>query len=588
MNTAVSDYARATVLDRALGDPRDPENPYGFAAAVARDLSEEFPKALSDAAGPVLRTAFVPVEHGGDLVSADTTLMLVRAAARRDATVMPATMFSLTAATCVLLEGSARQREHVVRMLRDGGSVGFAFSEEDHGSDLLANSCSAEGDGAGTLRIDGKKWLVGLGERCDDLLLVARTGGRGPAAFSTLLIEGPEVECARTGTRHVFTGMRGIDFAAFSFENLSVPEERRVGRAGRGLETAMKAMQVVRTVSTGANLACADTGLRLAMDFATHHRVAGNTVLGHRYGRGELATAAALLFAGEATALAAARGLHVLPAAQSLWSSVAKKVLTEVSEEVFDRCADVLGTRSLLRDGEYAAFDTARRDNAVVRFIDTGPVANIRLVGAHLPRLAKSRPDDGGPPALPPAELETVYRLDAPLPPLRLEGLGLADRGGDAVLDSLVAVAAKTLDAIRSDDSLQPRVKARTAVLVNSLVRAARTLLKRASRRGPGEAPELEELSESLCYIHAAVSCLHLWWFNRDRPLFGGRPGEAGWLNALLTVLLDRAYGCRRTLPEQETADVIDLVEDLHGTERMFSCTALPLAESYTRARTDL
>ena len=36
-----SAYGRATALDRGLGDPRDPGNPYGFAASAARDLAEE-------------------------------------------------------------------------------------------------------------------------------------------------------------------------------------------------------------------------------------------------------------------------------------------------------------------------------------------------------------------------------------------------------------------------------------------------------------------------------------------------------------------------------------------------------------------
>lgn len=582
MKTVTSDYTRATALDRSLGDPRDPANPYGFAASAARDLAEEFPKALAEAVGPSLRAAFVPAEDGGDLVSADTTLMLVRAAARRDASVMPATMFSITAATCVLLGGSPEQRENVLRVLRSGGAVGFALSEEGHGSDLLANSCSAEDDGAGTLLLNGEKWLVGSGGRCTALLLVARTGGRGPAAFSTLLLEGTEVEEARTTVRHRFTGMRGIDFAAFSFEDLRVPRERMVGRPGHGLETAMKAMQVVRTMSTGAGLACADTGLRLAMDFAERHRVAGRAALDHVHVRRELATAGALLFAGEVAALAAARGLHVLPAAQSLWSSVAKKVLTEVSEEVFDRCADVLGTRAVLRDGDFAAFDSARRDNAMVRFIDTGPVANARLVAAHLPRLAKSRRDRTDPPS---AELESVYRLDAPLPSLRLEGLELSDRGGDAALDAMETLVARTAETVREDGTLSPRDKARALVLVNALKRTSGPLLTAAGRKGLGDQEKID-LSHRLCYVHAAVSCLHLWWSNRHLPLFGGRPGDVGWLNAVLNVLLDRANGHRRTLPDQEAAAVIGLVEHLHDTDRMFSCAALPLAESPARPRT--
>lgn len=587
MNPATRAYARATELDRRLGDPRDPDNPCGFAAAAARDLAESFPKDLADAAGPALRLSFVPEEHGGDLVSADTTLMLVRAAARRDATVMPATMFSITAATCVLLSGSAEQREHVVRVLRGGGAVGFALSEDEHGSDLLANSCAAVRDGTGTLHVDGDKWLVGLGERCTELLLVARTGGRGPAAFSTMLLSGAQVEAARTDTRHGFSGMRGVDFASFSFEGLRVPDRQLVGLPGRGLETAMKAMQVVRTMSTGASLACADTGLRLTVDFAARHRVAGSAVLDHPHGRRELATAGALLFAGDAVALAAARGLHVLPAAQSLWSSVAKKILTEASEEVFDRCADVLGTRAVLRDGTYGAFDTARRDNAVVRFIDTGPVANSRLVTTHLGRLSAAWRDRGRRRGEAYDELAAVCRVGTALPPLRLDALELSDRGGDAVFDCLPTVAEAARSAVMADRTVAPRDKARTAVLINFLERVVDRVLTHAGKRYGQDRPLAQhDLVHQLCYAHAAVTCLHLWWFNRSLPLFGAPPGSTGWLNAVLTVLLDRAWGQYRPLPDQETGAVIDIVEALHAADRMFSCTALPLADSSAPHRT--
>ncbi len=161
-----------------------------------------------------------------------------------------------------------------------------------------------------------------------------------------------------------------------------------VGQPGHGLEIAMKAMQVVRTMSTGCSLACADTGLRLAWDFARERRVGGRGADGLPYPRRELATAAALVLAADVAALTAARGAHALPQAQSLWSSVAKKTATDFADEALARCADVLGTRSLLRDGPYAAFDTVRRDNAVVRYIDTSPVANTRLVAAQLARLA--------------------------------------------------------------------------------------------------------------------------------------------------------------------------------------------------------
>lgn len=559
-------YAAATALDRELGDPREARNPFGFAAAADRDASGSFPHALAERAGPRLRTAFVPAGEGGTLAAMDATLMLVRAAARRDAAVMPATMFGITAATCVLIAGSAGQRELAVRLLRDGGSLGFALSEAAHGSDLLANDCAAERAPGGGFRLTGEKWLVGLGGRCEALLVVARTGGRGPAAFSALLLDGERAAAARRDARRP-AGMRGVDLAGFRFDGLTVPASALVGEPGRGLETAMKAMQVVRTVSTAANLACADTGLRLAVDFAAAHRVTGRPALAHPGVRRELATAAALLLAGDAVALASARGLHVLPAAQSLWSSVAKKVLTDASEEALARCADVLASRGVLGDGPYAAFDVLRRDNAVVRYIDTSPTANLRLVAAHFARLAAAAPAADA--KAPDAALAQVFALDAEPPGLRLEGLELSDRGADPVLAAVPAVAA----AVREEAAGR-----RVARAVTRLERAASWLGHALRARRGADPLRDQDLAARLCWVHAAASCLLLWWHNRDRRLCGAPEGDTGWLAAALTVLLSRATGRTAPLPAEDTEAVLAAVLPLHADDRLFSVAALPLA----------
>ncbi|WP_410535244.1 acyl-CoA dehydrogenase [Streptomyces sp. KL2] len=559
-------YAAATALEQELGDPRDARNPFGFAAAAGRDATDARPHALAAQAGPRLRTAFVPAALGGTLEALDATLMLVRTAARRDAAIMPATMFGITAATCVLIAGSPRQREHVVRLLDEGGSLGFALSEADHGSDLLANETRAE-PVPGGYALTGEKWLVGLGGRCDGLLVVARTGGRGPAAFSALLLDGEQAAAARRGTRRP-TGMRGADLAGFRFDGLTVPRSALVGETGRGLETAMKAMQVVRTMSTAAGLACADTGLRLALDFAAAHRAAGREVLAHPGTRRELATAAALLLAGDAVALTAARGLHVLPAAQSLWSSVAKKVLTDACEEALARCADVLGSRGVLRDGPYAAFDTLRRDNAVVRHIDTSPTANLRLVAAHFARLAAARPAADADPGA----LARTCTLDAPLPEPRLDRLELSDRGPDPVLDAVPAVAAGAREVLEKAGELRAaRAVTRLERAVSWSGHALRT------RRGADPLRD-QDLAARLCWVHAAASCLLLWWHNRDRRLCGAPGGDPAWLTAVLTVLTARAAGRPAPLPGEDAEALLATVLPLHEADRLFSLAALPLA----------
>jgi alkylation response protein AidB-like acyl-CoA dehydrogenase len=595
-NIAASDtaelYQAASAMDIALGHPNDEANPLGFNAMVTRDAAEAFPVKLASRVAPDLALCFVPAEYGGELTTVDDSLMRVRVAARRDVTVMPATMFSITAATCVLLAGSPEQREQVVKLLFDGRPIGFALSEADHGSDLLANSCELDST-EGQLRLTGEKWLVGLGERCDAAVVVARSGGnqrRHPAAFTAVLVDGQALRDARGGWQRP-TGMRGIDFVGLRFDDAELDRTALVGQPGHGMETAMKAMQVVRVYSTAANLACADTGLRLTMDFARNHRVAGRQASTYPAVRRELSTAAAAMFACDAVALTTARALQALPGQASIAGSVAKKVLTDGSEEIFTRCTDVLGTRSLLRDGRFAAFEVARRDNAVVRFIDTSPVANLRLVAMQLAQWAagfNQLPD----PFAVTSGLVAAFDLDAELPAMRLDALQLSARGRDEVTAALPFVADAARAALGEDPGPDTRAQADRAVLRLSALEMAldglsRDVLQAKERLGAAFGGSLEQLdlTERFCWLHAAASCVHLWWFNRGRSLFGGEPASTGWLSAALFLLLDRAGGSAGRLDAEDTESAFDLLGRMHGRGHLFSAVSLPLAESVGTSR---
>ncbi|HEX6075858.1 MAG TPA: acyl-CoA dehydrogenase [Micromonosporaceae bacterium] len=564
-----SPFPEAVTLDALLGDPADPDSPYGYAAAVRRDAAEAFPAVLADACGEHLRLSFVPRSAGGDLTTVDRTLTLVRVAARRDATVMPATMFSVTAAMCVLLAGTPAQRDQVVRLLSTGRAVAFALSERDHGSDLLANSCELVPAGDGYL-LRGRKWLVGLGARAEAMLVVARTGRRGPGAFTAVLIPATlPVGLTRAA------GMRGIDLAELHFDDLWVPGDAVVGGVGRGLETAMRAMQMVRTLSTAANLACADTGLRLTVEHAARRMAAGRALDEQPVVRQALGTAAAALYACDLVALGTARGAHTLPGEQSLWSSVAKKVVTDLSAEVFDRCADVLGSRSVLRDGPVAAFDVARRDNQAVRYIDTSPTANLRLVAMHLPGWASSALD-----VLMAPDLDVALTFDAPLPPLELDRLGLVVRGPGTVTASIGLLSARDFPPAaarlgRGADLTDP---ARAAARVRrGLLALHRTVGGHLA--GDGGA-DLSGLAESFCYLHAAAMVCHIWRRSGRLELHGLPAGTPDVFRSVVELLLARARTRGGALPADLAAAPFDAASRQHRTGHLFCAVPVPLAES--------
>ena len=557
----------AELLDAALGDPWSAANPYGFAAAVARDAAGEYPE---DFAETLRRTGFhvnyLPADLGGTLRSLEDTHVLVRTAARRDLNVMPATMFSISAVMTVLAIGTPEQRALVADWVRAGRVVAFALSEEQAGSDVLANACALSTvDGGFTL--DGGKWLVGRGIAADAVVVVARSGGHGPSAFTAVLL-GPDELADPRLTRSApvpMTGMRGVDFANLTFAGLPVPAGAVVGRVGQGLEGALRAQQVVRLMSTAGCLSTVDTALRVALRFARSRRVGDADLVQTPNARRELALAAAETLAADVTALAACRAVHAEPQRFGLASSVVKRVGTELTAAAIARCGAVLGARAVVRDGPGAVLDKAARDNAMVKVIDTSPVGNLRAVAMQLPGYAKVPPDA-------PERLRATFRFGEDLPPLDPAALDLGARPRDDVVPGLLALADRVAQSLaaQGDPTAAELVLTVRDQLRAILDGAAAAQLDRT--RGLKVATDLLDLADRFCLAYAAATAVLAWWFNTDRPLYGGAPGSTGWLTGVLAYLVARVADQR---PGSGVLAALDSVEA--AVDAGLLLTALPV-----------
>jgi alkylation response protein AidB-like acyl-CoA dehydrogenase len=571
-------------LEALLGDPGDDASPYGFAAAVARDEADEFPSELCDA---LVQNGFhlnyLPPRWGGQLVAFDASMRLVRTAARRDVNIMPGTMFSIIAATCLQLHADQRQQDWAAGILRRGGAVGFALTEAGHGSDLLGNEVRLT-DG----RLTGEKWMVGLGGRCEAAYVLARTGERGPGAFSALLLDvtGAAAEhldrapATRTG------GMRGIDLATLRFTGLPVPDDALVGKQGEGLEAAVKAQQVVRLMSMAGSMGCMDTALRLTLDFATTRTLGRSTLIQAPYPRRELAVAAAAMLAADVVSVTAARGVHVLPETFSVWALSAKHAVAEAADELTRRCATVLATRAVLRSGPPGAglFQKLQRDCGVVRVIDASTLANLRGYAAQLPtllaRLATAADAASADGAVDRAvdRVRPVFALDADLPPYDPGRLDMVVRGADPVLGGLPPVAAAVADSL-AEGVLADDGAAGVADLVRQVAKAVSGLAAVAKEAGSAGADPnaLADLAERYSWLHAAACCVQLWWSSRHLPLYETAPGSAGWLGAVLGYLLARADGTDPRRHGPALLPALDVMSGLHRRNQLFSAVPVQL-----------
>ncbi|HEY9247638.1 MAG TPA: acyl-CoA dehydrogenase family protein, partial [Rariglobus sp.] len=532
----------------------DPQNSFGFQSALARDAAGEFPERMRGAVAELaaLHVAFVPADEGGPGTAFDDTMMQVRVAARRDVAVMPAAMFSITATTCILLAGTDEQKKHVLAILESGGAVAFALSEPDHGADVLAGDCRFE-DGT----ITGRKWMVGLGSRCEAAYVVVRTGGRGPAAFSGILLGSDDLAKSRDPNPLPCTGLRGIDFATLCFNGHPVTESQRVGEPGHGLVAALRALQIVRVTGTAANLSCTDTALRVTVAHAFQRRVGPLLLAEHRRPRADLGAAFAWHFAADVAAITAGRAIHVCPQSLSHWSSIVKRVATEATSEILARCADTLGTWSVVREGPGAIFDKVRRDADTLRYVDTGPEATLRTLSAQLPSLLKTAALT----AEASANVDTILDLHAPLPAYQPHRLELFSRGPD---DIITAFETRYDDLT---DTVPPETK--------TLVAEIKTLLNDLRDQIASPGVDLVDCAATFSVLHTAACCVLLWAANRRTGLYGGNESATGWLDGALAVTIAAAAGRQTTLTAKQADGVLE-----HGWRLLAAhhlLTALPV-----------
>src|SRR5690606_7341867 len=155
----------------------------------------------------------------------------------------------------------------------------------------------------------------------------ARTEARGGArGFSILWVEKDELspEAIEHLPRLRPLGIRGADFSGIRFTDGAAPASAIIGAPGSGLELSVRTFQVTRALMPSISLGAADTGLRLALDFATGRSLSGNSVAALPYPRRILCDAFVDLLVCESMVRTAARSLHLAPEAGRLWSSLAK------------------------------------------------------------------------------------------------------------------------------------------------------------------------------------------------------------------------------------------------------------------------
>ncbi|MEM8807345.1 MAG: acyl-CoA dehydrogenase [Cyanobacteria bacterium P01_G01_bin.38] len=581
----LTQYQLAERLEQALGDPGRPENPISFQQTAEIDEQEAFPhEQIAWLYNWQLQDYYVPTAEGGKFTSFEEFVSYVRVLGRRDLNVAIA-FTTLFWSFLTWMAGTPAQKERLSRYIRDDhGAMCLAYSERNHGSDLVGGSVTAEKVEGGYI-LNGEKWPINRATISGLTYVLGRTNPEGGNRGLTLFM----VEKDRLDTSQYYNlpkikthGIKAADMSGIGFNNCFVPDDMVLGAEGHGLELALKGFQITRALCAAFSQGAADTCLRTTLNFAIHRQLYNTTVVDMPHARRTLVHAFLDILTCDCVNIGAARAFHVVPEQFSVWSAVDKYFVPVTLERMMQDVSVVLGARFYMRDEhDWGVFQKMLRDSAIISVFDGSSVVNLHALILQRRQLAKARtrrkPEKQS--ALK-ERLVNSFDLATPLPEFAPKKLELFSRGADDVLQGLEMVL-DDLAALANDPTVETEILAHLQRQGQSILDALNdqdeAIAQSAFEHGHEQSYESFELAKQYCRLHAATACLLMWLNNRQA--LGNFFAQGEWLVLCLHRLLSPS-GTPNPLPPSYYENAYQVLLRLYTEDKLFSIVPFQLANS--------
>jgi hypothetical protein len=292
----------------------------------------------------------VPLRWGGagtDFVSYALALEEIAAGDGSISTVMSVNNSVVCAG--LLNHGSDLQKERFLKPLARGEIIGaFCLSEAQAGSDAAAIRTRAEYIN-GNYVLNGNKQFVTSGRSAALALVFAVTdktaGKQGISAF-IVPADSPGYQVTKVESK---LGQKASDTCAISFDNVTVPENQRLGAAGQGYRIALSNLEQGRIGIAAQSVGMARAALKIAIDYARQRETFGRRIIEHQAVGHRLADMATRLEAAHQLVLHAA-SLRDAGQPALAEACMAKLFASETAEAVCSAAIQTLGGYGYLTD----------------------------------------------------------------------------------------------------------------------------------------------------------------------------------------------------------------------------------------------
>jgi alkylation response protein AidB-like acyl-CoA dehydrogenase len=312
---------------------------------AGREESHAFPREVVARMGEMgFLGMFIPEEYGGAGLDMLSYVFALEEIAREDAScAVIMSVNNSVACYPVWKFGTQEQKTTVLAEMASGKGLGaYALTEPQSGSDAANQKTRAKRRGSSYVINGAKSWITNAGEARWYVVLAMTDPDAGTRGITAFLVrdDDPGLTIGRNEPK---MGLHGSRTSAIYFENLEIPETRRLGGEGEGFAIAMATLDHSRIGIAAQSLGIARAAFEASVEYARTRESFGRKLFEHEAIAFQVADMKLSIEAAALLTYRAARASERPDRRFSKESSMAKVFASEMCNAVAARAVQIFG-----------------------------------------------------------------------------------------------------------------------------------------------------------------------------------------------------------------------------------------------------
>ena len=320
--------------------------------AAEVDDQARFPQEALDAlVASDLHAIHVPEEYGGQGGDALASCIVIEEVARVCASSSLIPAVNKLGSLPLLIAGSDEVKDaYLPPLARGEAMMSYALSEPEAGSDAVGMRTTAVRDGDGWVLNGAKRWITNAGvSKFYTVMAVTDPDKRTHGGITAFVLEDGD-EGFSYGALEKKLGIKGSPTRELYFDDVRIPDSRRVGDVGAGFAIAMATLDHTRITIGAQAIGIAQGALDYATAYAKERKQFGKAIAEFQGLQFMLADMAIKLEAARQLVYAAAAKSERGDADLTFFGAAAKCFASDVAMEITTDAVQVLGGYGYVKD----------------------------------------------------------------------------------------------------------------------------------------------------------------------------------------------------------------------------------------------